>query len=125
MKTPEDVIASINNVEFDSSGEPLYSYDQMKYAIEKYFRLDLNDDRKSISNNIKTIEQICQEHGLVDKYGAAEIDAIEAMKEYADQQVGLAIDEALIAADDHSHMPDGSQNFLLLRPQILEKLKQK
>lgn len=36
MKTEEEFIKNINNVEFDDEGDPLYSYDQLLIALDAY-----------------------------------------------------------------------------------------
>jgi len=35
MKTESEIISSINNVEFDSNGDPLYSFEQLKEAMHQ------------------------------------------------------------------------------------------
>lgn len=73
MKTIEDIISSINNAEFDSTGEPLYSYDQMELAMKSCIELAVKEslnvasdlatlyvdgscDKISCKNNILSLE---------------------------------------------------------------------
>jgi len=63
-------------------------------------------------------EQIAQSYSLVDKYGAADITAIEAMQEYA--RIQIEKDRKRIFAEHHEDVFLSLEKVLVSTPIILD-----
>ena len=57
MKTANIIISKINNVEFDSDGEPLYSYEQLLEAMKSYAKHQCEKVRQDCADNAKAYSE--------------------------------------------------------------------